>query len=223
MTNALPGTFQAMAGMGMLPKFLAYVDKHGRPIPTIILQLLFAMLAFINEASSTGSLIFNWLLALTAIAYFFVWGSICAAHLRFRLAWRKNGRSVNELSYKAAFGIWGSIIGLVLNIVSLMASIYVGAAPVGGTFTEVGFWQQFLAVPTVAFFYLVWKIYSAFAIPQHRRMWTNIDKIDIYAGMRESQLAISDPKISEQERLERIESLKEPKQGFLKRVATSFF
>lgn len=144
--------------MGMLPKFLAYVDKKGRPIPTVILQLAFAMLAFINEASSTGSLIFNWLLALTALAYFFVWGSICVAHIRFRMAWKKNGRSVDELSFKAAFGVIGSWVGLILNIVSLMAAIYVGAAPVGGSFTTVGFFQQFLAVPTVAFFYLVWKV-----------------------------------------------------------------
>lgn len=147
-----------MARYGMLPKFLAYVDKHGRPIPTVILQLAFAMLAFINEASSTGSAIFNWLLALTAIAYFFVWGSICVAHIRFRLAWKKNGRSIDELAYKAAFGVWGSYVGLFLNVISLMASIYVGAAPVGGSFTETGFWQQFLAVPCVVFFYVVWKV-----------------------------------------------------------------
>jgi len=218
-----------MAGMGMLPKFLAYVDKHGRPIPTIILQLAFAMLAFINEASETGSLIFNWLLALTAIAYFFVWGSICAAHIRFRMAWKKNGRSVDELSFKAAFGVWGSWIGLVLNILSLTASIYVGCAPLGGSFTVVGFFQQCLAIPVVIFFYLVWKVYSFIVIPQHRRMWVNIDRIDIYAGMRGDQLAISGPQVSEQERLERIESLNEIKDkdkspmGIIKRVVTSCF
>ncbi|KAK5110309.1 hypothetical protein LTR62_006162 [Meristemomyces frigidus] len=202
-------TFQAMAGMGMLPKFLAYVDKKGRPIPTIILQLIFAMLAFINEASATGSLVFGWLLALTAIAYFFVWGSICAAHLRFRWAWKHNGRSLDELTYRAAFGTIGSWIGLVLNILSLTASIYIGVAPVGGSWSITGFFEQCLALPCVVFFYLVWKGYSWFAIPQHRRMWVNLEHVDIYAGMREDQLAISGPHVPDQLRLERIQSLQD--------------
>lgn len=60
-------------------------------------------------------------------------------------------------------------------------------------------------------------------------MWVNIDKIDIYAGMREAQLAISGPNVSEKERLERLESLNEIKhqdktpKGILKRVVTSCF
>jgi len=60
-------------------------------------------------------------------------------------------------------------------------------------------------------------------------MWVNIDKIDIYAGMRESQFAISGPNVSEKERLERLESLNEIKDqdktpmGIVKRVVTSCF
>jgi len=60
-------------------------------------------------------------------------------------------------------------------------------------------------------------------------MWVNIDKIDIYAGMRESQFAISGPHVSEKEREERVESLNEIKEqdkrpmGIVKRVLTSCF
>jgi amino acid transporter len=48
-TFASTRTLQALALRGMAPKFLAYVDKKGRPIPTIVLQLLFGLLAFVNE------------------------------------------------------------------------------------------------------------------------------------------------------------------------------
>ena len=118
-------TLQALATQGMAPKFLAYVDKAGRPIPTVILQLLFGLLAFINESSSQGDTIFTWLLSLSGLANFFVWGSICIAHIRFRMAWKQNGHRLEELPYKAQFGIWGSVIGAILNFLCLAASFYV--------------------------------------------------------------------------------------------------
>ena len=117
-------TFQALASQGMGPKILAKVDKKGRPLPAIILQLCFGLLAFINLADA-GPTVFNWLLALSGLANLLVWGSICLAHIRFRLAWKKQGHSLDELPYKAPFGIWGSAVGLLLNILALMAQFYV--------------------------------------------------------------------------------------------------
>lgn len=117
-------TFQALAQSGMAPKFMAYVDKRGRPIPTIILQLLFGLLAFINEAPNVGDQVFNWLLALSGLQNFFIWGSICLAHIRFRKAWHHNGHTVKELPFSAAFGVWGSWYGLIMNILCLIAQFY---------------------------------------------------------------------------------------------------
>lgn len=70
----------------MAPKFLAYVDRKGRPTMVIILQLLFGFLAYINLAKDGGT-IFDWLLALSGITVLFVFGSIAVAHIRFRMAW----------------------------------------------------------------------------------------------------------------------------------------
>lgn len=75
-----------ISDIGMAPKFLAKIDKKGRPVPVIILQLAFGMLAFINLASDGGT-IFNWLLALSGITILFVYGGIALAHIRFRGAW----------------------------------------------------------------------------------------------------------------------------------------
>ncbi|KAG9714729.1 AAT family amino acid transporter, partial [Aureobasidium melanogenum] len=60
-------TIQALAARGMAPKFLAYVDKKGRPIPTAILQMAMGLLAFVNLASA-GNVLFTWLLSLTGLA-----------------------------------------------------------------------------------------------------------------------------------------------------------
>lgn len=77
---------QANEITGMGPKIFAYVDKKGRPLVVTALQLAFGCLAFINLAPN-GGVIFNWLLALSGLSAFFIYGSICIAHIRFRMAW----------------------------------------------------------------------------------------------------------------------------------------
>ncbi|KAK4977351.1 hypothetical protein LTR66_010768 [Elasticomyces elasticus] len=171
-------TMQALALQGMAPKFLAYVDKHGRPIPCIIIQLIFGLLAFVNEATA-GSTFFYWLLSLSGLANFFIWGSICLSHIRFRRAWKLQGHSLDELPYKASFGVTGSYIGLILNILCLMAQFYVALYPVGGSPDATNFFQSYLAAPVVIALYLFWKIKS--------RDWTlfiRAKDMDVLTGMR---------------------------------------
>lgn len=123
-TFASTRTLQALAARRMAPKVFAYVDSRGRPLWCIVLQICFGFLAFINEAP-VGSTVFNWLLALTGLANFFCWGSICLSHIRFRHAWKVQGRSLDEIPYLASFGVPGSYIGLFLVIICLMATFYI--------------------------------------------------------------------------------------------------
>lgn len=116
-------TIQAMAERGMAPGFFSYVDKKGRPVWCIVLQLAFGLLAFIGEAAASDT-VFDWLLALSGLSYFFVWGSICGAHIRMRLAWKVQGLDLAQIPYKVPLGIWGSAIGLFLNCVCMIATFY---------------------------------------------------------------------------------------------------
>jgi yeast amino acid transporter len=116
-------TMQAMAERGMAPAFLAYVDKKGRPLWCIVVQIAFGLLAFIGESADQKK-VFSWLLALSGLSYFFVWGSICLAHVRFRMAWKLQGFSLEQIPYRVPLGIWGSVIGLFLNALCLIATFY---------------------------------------------------------------------------------------------------
>jgi amino acid transporter len=117
-------TMQALAERGMGPKQLAYVDKKGRPLYGVVIQLLFGLLAFIGE-SNKQDIVFNWLLALSGLSFFFIWAAICLAHIRFRHAWKVQGHIKAELPYEAMFGVWGSWYGLILNILCMAATFYV--------------------------------------------------------------------------------------------------
>lgn len=123
-TFASTRTMQALAVRGMGPKFLMYTDKKGRPIWCIVIQIIFGFLAFINEAS-VGSTVFTWLLSLSGLSYFFVWGSICLSHIRFRHGWKVQGHTLDELPYQASFGVVGSYFGFGLNVIALIATFYV--------------------------------------------------------------------------------------------------
>lgn len=117
-------TMQALAARGMGPKFLMYIDKKGRPLWCIVIQMVFGLLAFVNEAS-TGETFFTWLLSLSGLSYFFVWGSINLSHIRFRAGWKAQGHSLDELPFKAQFGVIGSYIGFSLSCICLVATFYV--------------------------------------------------------------------------------------------------
>ncbi|KAH6698237.1 amino acid permease-domain-containing protein [Leptodontidium sp. MPI-SDFR-AT-0119] len=212
-------TIQALAANGMGPDFLAYVDKKGRPVSTIILQLLFGCLAFINLAKNGGD-IFTWLLSLSGLSILFIYGSIALAHIRFRQAWKLNGHSVDELPFKAAFGIWGSYLCLLINVLALMAQFYVALYPVGDkALSPTIFFEDYLAGPFLLALYVMWKVYSWFVRPEDRPLYVKIKDIDIYSGMRETQVAISGADVPEEQRRASIAELHgEKKTGVKARV-----
>lgn len=163
----------------MAPKLFAYVDKHGRPLPCVILQLVFGLLAFANEATNGGPQFFNWLLALSGLANFFIWGTICLSHIRFRAGWKAQGRTLDEIPYKAAFGVYGSYFGLLLNILCLIASFYTALWPVGGSPDAEAFFESYLAAPLILALYLGWKVWT-----REWRMFIPASEMDVTSGMR---------------------------------------
>jgi len=200
-------TIQALAANDMAPQFLAYIDRKGRPLYVIILQLLFGLLAYINLAKDGGT-IFNWLLALSGITVLFVFGAIGVAHIRFRQAWLYNGHTLEELPYRAAFGVWGSWVCVLINAIALIASFYTALYPLGASTPDAeDFFVSYLAGPLLVFLYAVWKIWSWFKHPSHRPLYIKIKDIDIYTGMREGQSRVSGRDVPEDVRRSSIAEL----------------
>ena len=108
-------------------------------------------------------------------------GSICFAHIRFRRAWVAQGHSVDDLAFKAAAGVWGSWVGLALNILCLVAQFYIAIFPIGGTPNAQSFFEAYLAVPIVIVFYIFWKIYK-------KTRWVGTMEMDLVSGRREMNL-----------------------------------
>lgn len=193
-------TLCALAEQGYAPKFFAYIDRAGRPLWATIFVLAWSPLAFMT-LDTGGSIAFDWLQSLSGLAALFTWGSICFAHIRFRNAWKYHGHTLDEIPFRAIFGVTGSWIGLVMVIVVLIAQVCVNhprppsnnanktlqfytaiyAAVNGGADGPQGaegFFKSYLAFFVVIAFYIVgwaWK----------RSTWKTLAEIDVDSGRRE--------------------------------------
>jgi len=173
-------TLTALAENGYAPKFFATVDRAGRPTWSTAFILAFGALAYMN-VSASGEEVFGWLMALSGLSTLFTWGSVCFAHIRFRWAWESQGHSVDELAFKAAFGIYGSFIGLSLIILVLIAQFYVALFPLTGEPSAEAFFYSYLAFPIVIIFYIagyIWKYKSGSS------GWLRLQDIDLDSGRK---------------------------------------
>lgn len=117
-------TLTAMAQTGYAPRIFTYIDKSGRPLFSTIAIVIFGPLAYVVcLPGDDGDEIFGWLLALSGLAALFTWGSICLAHIRFRAAWKAQGHTLDEIPFRAAFGVIGSWVGLILCILVIIAQV----------------------------------------------------------------------------------------------------
>ncbi|PNS15306.1 Cationic amino acid transporter 1 [Sphaceloma murrayae] len=166
-------TLTALAEQGYAPRVFTYVDKAGRPLWSTIIILACGCIAYITLAS-TGVVVFNWLVSLSGLAALFTWGSICLAHIRFRAAWAAQGHTLDELPFRALFGVYGSWFGLILIVLVLIAQFYVAIKPLDA---EV-FFQSYLALFVVMLFYFIGWVWK-------RQSWKSIHELDVDSGRRD--------------------------------------
>lgn len=106
-------TMAALADRGQAPKILGYIDQTGRPLMSIIFASAVGLLCFLSAAGTdVRTQAFNWMLAISGLSSILTWGSICACHIRFRQAWKYNGHTLDELSFRSQPGVIGSWVGL---------------------------------------------------------------------------------------------------------------
>lgn len=149
---------QALGASGQLPKFFGYMDRNGRPLVGIGICGIFGLLGFL-VASSEQETVFTWLFALCSISSFFTWFCICFSLVRFRMAMKVQKRSTDLIAYKSMLGVYGGILGCVLNVLLIAGEIYVSAFPVGETSSAEGFFEYCLSIPIMITVYFCHRIY----------------------------------------------------------------
>lgn len=180
-------TLAALADSNQAPHFLSYIDRKGRPLMAIAVAFAIGLISYVADLEAQETIL-DWLLATSGLSSIFTWGSICFCHIRFRAAWRANGRDPKELAWRSQVGVIGSYCGLTMNILVLIAQFWVGAFPIeydkmtGGEIAQT-FFLRYLAAPIVAIFYLSHKLY-------YRTSFVKIKDMDVDTGRRDFNLHI---------------------------------
>lgn len=169
-------SLNSLAEQGMAPKWTGYVDRSGRPLFAIIITNVFGLFAFI-AASDKQRDAFNWLLALSGLSSVFTWMSINLAHIRFRMAMKAQGRSLDDLIFCASSGIFGSWYGFIMNFLVLVATFWLALFPIGAPPSASAFFQSYLGLPTVLICWIGYKLYS-----KNWRLLIPVNEIDLDTG-----------------------------------------
>ncbi|PGH35057.1 hypothetical protein GX50_02088 [[Emmonsia] crescens] len=180
-------TLAALAEQGQAPHFLTYIDRRGRPLIAIGVASAIGLLGYLAVAKEEQGTVFSWMLAISALSSIFTWASVCFAHIRFRQGWKSQGRSLDDLPYRSQAGVFGSWIGLILNILVLVAQLWVAIAPVGfGEMTThervKNLFELYVAVPIIISFYIPYKLWYRTKIVRAKDM-------DLDTGRRDLNVA----------------------------------
>ncbi|KAK3376431.1 amino acid permease-domain-containing protein [Lasiosphaeria ovina] len=178
-------TLAALAEQGQAPKILAYVDRNGRPLVAILVASSVGLLAYLSDVKAQ-SVVFDWLLAISGLSTIFTWASTCLAHIRLRQAWSHRNRSLSDMAFRAQAGVVGSWIGLGINVLILIAQIWVAVSPIrdatdgarSAADMAENFFLQCMAVPVVLAFFVGHKLW-------YKTSPVRVEDMDIDTGRRD--------------------------------------
>lgn len=185
-------TLAAIAASGMAPKALGYIDKTGRPIVAIGLQFLVGLLCFLAALPKEAE-VFKWLLALSGLSAFFVWGSINLSYLRFRRALSVQGRTTDELAHTSLVGPYGAIYGLVLIFLCLVSEFWLAVFPIGKKPSAYAFFLKYLSAVVILLLYSGHKLYT-----RNWKWFIRAKDMDIDTGRREVDMDLLKQELAEE-------------------------
>lgn len=162
------------------PSILKWVNKQGVPYASVILMNLFGLISLMNQSTGAAEA-YNYIVNISGVAVFIVWGNVCFYHLRFRRAMKLQGRSTDELPYK---GLWYPVLpiaGVVLNIFLALIQGWSTFKPFSGK----DFVDAYILLPVFFIFFIGFKLW-------HKSKWVNLNEVDLDEGRRHDTDFIED-------------------------------
>ncbi|CAO3595004.1 unnamed protein product [Absidia cylindrospora] len=108
---------------GKAPRFFRRVTRFGVPIYCVLLTSFIGMLAFLTSLFGNG-VVYSWLLNVSGVAGLIAWLGIAASHYRFRKAFVAQGRSIDELPFKARLFPFGPVFTFLVCLFVLIGQGY---------------------------------------------------------------------------------------------------
>ncbi|KAG0282057.1 hypothetical protein BGZ96_000876 [Linnemannia gamsii] len=149
-------TLMAMGREGKMPAIFGRVNSRGVPLYSLAVVTLIASIAFVADIVGSG-VVFKWLVNLTGMSALLTWLSISIIHLRFRAAFKAQGRSIKDLPYVAPFFPYSCYLSILLALMILFLQGY--QAVTADPFSVEGVVAVFVGAPVFFLSILIWKVY----------------------------------------------------------------
>lgn len=153
----------AMAKEGDAPKVFTKLNSRGVPVPALLATAAFGVFAFLTSLIGEGTA-YNWLINISGMSGFIAWLGIAIAHYRFRRAFHAQGKSLDEIPFKALFYPFGPIFATVLCLIIIAGQNY--TAFTGETIDWYGASVTYIGIPVFLLVYAAYKSkYKTHVIP----------------------------------------------------------
>ncbi|KAG0304119.1 hypothetical protein BGZ97_001611 [Linnemannia gamsii] len=149
-------TLMAMGREGKMPAIFGRVNSRGVPLYSLAAVTLVASIAFVADVVGYG-VVFTWLVNLTGMSALLTWLSISIIHLRFRAAFKAQGRSIKDLPYVAPFFPYSCYLSILLALMILFLQGY--QAVTADPFSVEGIVAVFIGAPVFFLSIIIWKVY----------------------------------------------------------------
>ncbi|CAN3367924.1 general amino acid permease Agp3p [Diutina catenulata] len=179
------------------PRFLAKVNRHGVPYMAVILMNSFGLLSLMNVSTGAAKA-YNYIVNISGVAVFIVWGNVSFYQIRFRMALKRQGREDEQLPYR---GLWYPVlpwISIILNVFLALVQGWMYFVP----FSAADFVDAYILLPVFFVFYFGLKLIR-------RTKWVTLDQVNLDQGRRVDLDAHDDEESTE-------------KRGFRKYLKESF-
>jgi lysine-specific permease len=145
----------AMAHSRKAPPLFGRLNGRGVPVAALLATGLVSATAFFTTLVGDQR-IYQIFYNASGLSGFIIWLGIAICHLRFRRAWIAQGRSLNDLKFRAKFYPYGPWLAVILfTIVLFGANVGVFQAPV---FSWFNFITGYLMIPIFVVLYLGHKM-----------------------------------------------------------------
>ncbi|KAG9321670.1 hypothetical protein KVV02_004074 [Mortierella alpina] len=142
---------------GNAPQFLGYVNRWGVPIYCVGCTALVGCMAFIVSLPQIGQgQAYSWLLSLASTTGFIAWLGIAFCHIRFRMAYKAQGRSLKDLPFVSRLYPFGPIYTIIVCVIILLGQGYTAFTP----FNVKSFLSAYVTLPFIFILYFGNKFWS---------------------------------------------------------------
>lgn len=161
-----------MAQDGTAPRWLGWTNSRGVPVYAVIFTNAFGAICLLNLSDGAAKA-YGYIISLSGVSTFIVWGAISFIHIRFRMAWHAQGYTGKDLPFESMFYPYNMWFGFISNVFLTFVQAWGSLSPWSAADFVVGY----ILLPL--FFILFFGYKYIF-----KTKWLRIDEIDLLSGRR---------------------------------------